>query len=126
MKIYTKTGDQGETSLFTGERVAKNDPFMEGLGSVDECCSTIGVALSFMPNEEKFTETRNQLEMIQHALFDLGAAVATPRTRANEAKINKTRFDHEAVEFIEKYDNDKYFYLSGKTNNHGGSQRRAP
>ena len=50
MKIYTKTGDKGETSLFTGQRVPKNDPFMEALGTVDECNSAIGAALALMPS----------------------------------------------------------------------------
>ena len=87
-KIYTKKGDEGETSLFTGERVAKNDPFIEALGSVDECNSAIGVAISLLPSNPEFERTRDQLIIIQHALFDLGAAVATPRTRAANTKIN--------------------------------------
>lgn len=103
MKIYTKTGDQGQTSLFTGQRVAKNDAFIEALGTVDECNSAIGVALSLMPPHEKFNKIREQLNLIQHTLFDLGAAVATPRTRATQAKIEKTRFDHDGVELLEKW-----------------------
>ncbi len=103
MKIYTKTGDKGQTSLFTGQRVAKNDPFIEALGTVDECNSAIGAALSLLPSNEKFDTVRDQLVLIQHTLFDLGAAVATPRTRANPSKIEKTRFDHDGVELLEKW-----------------------
>lgn len=102
-KIYTKTGDKGETSLFTGQRVSKNDPFIEALGSVDECNSALGSALAFLPPTLEMAPVREQLEIIQHALFDVGAALATPRTRAINAKLDMTRFDHEAIETIEKW-----------------------
>lgn len=103
MKIYTKTGDKGETSLFSGQRVSKNDPFIEALGTVDECNSAIGAAIAFIPKEGRYNEILEQLIVIQHALFDLGAALATPRTKANNAKIDKTRFDQEEIELIEKW-----------------------
>jgi cob(I)alamin adenosyltransferase len=103
MKIYTKSGDKGETSLFTGQRVPKNDPFIEALGSVDECNSAIGAALSFMPKENNFAKTRGQLEDIQHALFDLGASLATPLKRSSNDKLEKTRFDHDDVALLEKW-----------------------
>ena len=100
-KIYTKTGDKGETSLFTGKRVPKNDQFIEALGTVDECNSAIGVALAHMPRSDKFKKSREQLEIIQHALFDVGAAVATPLTSAKADKIKMTRFDGEAIQVLE-------------------------
>lgn len=100
-KIYTKTGDKGETSLFTGKRVPKNDPYIDALGTVDECNSAIGASLAFLPKSA--AEVRDQLTAIQHALFDLGAALATPRTSASQSKIAKTRFDHEGVELLEKW-----------------------
>lgn len=103
MKIYTRTGDKGETSLFTGQRVPKNDPFIDALGTVDELNCAIGAALSFMPEANSLTETRKQLLQIQHTLFDLGAALATPRTRAANAKIEKTRFDHDGTELLEQW-----------------------
>lgn len=103
MKIYTKTGDSGETTLFSGQRVAKNDPFVEALGDVDECNSAIGAAISFMRQDKALHPVIEQLEIIQHTLFDLGAALATPRTRAVASKIERTRFDHEGIEFLEKW-----------------------
>jgi len=102
-KIYTKTGDKGETSLFTGQRVPKNDPFIEALGSVDECNSSLGAAIAFLPTTKEMQPIREQLEIIQHALFDVGAALATPRTRAVEIKLEKTRFDKEEVELLEQW-----------------------
>lgn len=103
MKIYTKTGDKGETSLFTGQRVPKTDPFIEALGTVDECNSALGTALAFLPQTSQMDPVRLQLETIQHALFDVGAAIATPITRAATHKIKKTRFDHEEIEELEKW-----------------------
>lgn len=103
MKIYTKTGDQGETSLYSGQRVPKHDPFMHALGTVDECNCAIGAAIGLLPDRPGSTDTRQNLISIQHALFDLGAALATPLDKAKEDKIRKTRFNHEAVEQLEHW-----------------------
>lgn len=103
MKIYTRTGDKGETSLFTGQRVPKTDPFIEAIGSVDECNSAIGTALALLPEDKKVNSVREHLIIIQHALFDVGAALATPRTRAADIKLKKTRFDQEEIGQLEKW-----------------------
>ncbi len=73
MKIYTKTGDKGETGLFTGKRVPKNSPYIEGYGNVDELNSSIGLALSFI----KDLEILEILKAIQKQLFRVGADLAT-------------------------------------------------
>lgn len=103
MKIYTKTGDKGETSLFSGQRVSKDDPFIEALGTVDECNCAIGASLSLLPLVARFNPLRTQLTTIQHTLFDLGAALATPRTQASQLKIKKTRFDNEGIVLLEEW-----------------------
>lgn len=103
MKIYTKTGDKGETSLFTGERILKNDTTIEALGTVDECNCAIGTAISLMPTNKELHSIKEQLETIQHALFDVGAAIATPRTKAVNSKLEKTRFGTEAIANLEKW-----------------------
>lgn len=102
IKIYTKSGDEGETSLFSGQRVSKNDPFIEALGSVDECNAALGIALTFM-HEPALKKVKDQLKIIQSTLFDLGASLATPRTRSSESKIEKTRFDNEGTAFLENW-----------------------
>lgn len=102
-KIYTRTGDKGTTSLFTGDRVHKNHAFIEALGTVDEGNSAIGLALSLMPQNGNLQETKDQLELIQHALFDVGAALATPRTSKESKKLEKTRFDEEAIHLLETW-----------------------
>ena len=76
MKIYTKTGDLGQTSLFGGTRVTKDDARIEAYGTVDELSSFLGVArASSIPNEVDAT-----LEQVQRDLFDIGAHLASPGT----------------------------------------------
>lgn len=102
-KIYTRTGDRGETSLYTGQRIPKNDPNIEAIGTVDECNCSIGVAVSLMNNQPMLASAKHQLELIQHALFDVGAALATPRTRASSSKLDKTRFDQDDTTLLEQW-----------------------
>lgn len=73
-KIYTRTGDAGETGLVDGSRVAKSDPRMAAIGDVDEANSAIGVALLHVAD----ASARAMLGRIQNELFDLGADLATP------------------------------------------------
>ncbi len=103
MKVYTRSGDRGETSLFTGERIPKNHDLLEAIGTVDECNCSIGIAVSLIGNQSELFTVKEQLETIQHALFDVGAALATPRTRAETSKLNKTRFDNEATTLLEQW-----------------------
>ncbi len=73
MKIYTKTGDQGETSLLAGGRVRKNHIRVEAYGTVDELNSCLGLARSFaLP-----AQADAWLEIVQNDLFTLGADLAT-------------------------------------------------
>ena len=73
MKIYTKTGDAGETSLFSGERVKKSDLLVEAYGALDECNSHIGAALAASPREP----VASALRAMQSDIFRLGADFAT-------------------------------------------------
>jgi cob(I)alamin adenosyltransferase len=75
-KIYTKTGDQGTTSLVGGERVAKQDPRLEAYGTVDELNSAIGMAVAQLPQEARFTESIAMLHEIQNTLFNIGSRLA--------------------------------------------------
>lgn len=74
MKIYTRTGDRGDTGLFGGERVSKHDLRVIAYGTVDEANSAIGVARSLL-REPDLDRT---LVEVQNALFDIGADLATP------------------------------------------------
>lgn len=74
MKIYTKTGDGGETSLFGGGRVPKDDARVEAYGAVDELNAAIGLARALAP----VPEIEGELARIQAELFAVGAELATP------------------------------------------------
>jgi cob(I)alamin adenosyltransferase len=74
VKIYTKTGDQGETSLFGGTRVSKDNLRIDAYGTVDELNSVIGICRSM----NRTLEVDAVLEEIQDDLFILGADLATP------------------------------------------------
>ena len=74
-KIYTRTGDSGETGLVDGSRAPKYAPRISAMGDVDEANSAIGIALLHLPAE---SEAAAMLGRIQNELFDLGADLATP------------------------------------------------
>lgn len=78
MKIYTKSGDKGETSLVYGLRVSKHSLRVEAYGTCDEANSMIGMALSFLPREEKWKELLEMFHIVQTKLFHVGAELATP------------------------------------------------
>jgi cob(I)alamin adenosyltransferase len=78
MKIYTKTGDAGETGLFGGERVPKDALRIEAYGGVDEVNSTIGIVLSMAPPENLVP----MLTHVQNDLFIVGADLATPTSKS--------------------------------------------
>lgn len=98
MKIYTKTGDTGETGLYGAERVVKAHPRVEAYGTVDEANSALGLARSLLPQEH--LDLQDLLERIQNALFDLGADLATRMGSPYEKNI--ARMDAEDVEGLEK------------------------
>jgi len=74
LKIYTRTGDAGETSLFGGGRVAKDDPRIEAYGTIDELNSFVGVVRTSWPS----SPIDAQLDHVQSDLFDIGAFLASP------------------------------------------------
>lgn len=76
MKIYTKTGDTGQTSLFGGERVPKSHPRVEAYGTVDEINSVLGVVRGKLDPGD----LERLVAQIQNTLFDVGAHLATPRS----------------------------------------------
>jgi cob(I)alamin adenosyltransferase len=81
-RVYTRTGDRGETGLVGGKRVPKDSPRLEAYGTIDELNSVLGVAGAL--NEERLAEGEAHafldrvLKEIQQQLFDLGAELATP------------------------------------------------
>ena len=93
MKIYTKTGDEGKTSLFDNSRVWKSDNRIMSYGAVDELNSAIGIAIS-LDLEPKVKEV---LIKIQNDLFVVGSDLANP-----DMTNTKIRTTNEMVEYLEQ------------------------
>ena len=88
MKIYTRSGDEGDTGLFGGPRVPKDDARVEAYGAVDELNAALGVAAAGLDREAS-PDLAGMLHEIQSTLFDLGGELATPdaRERAASGKL---------------------------------------
>lgn len=101
MKIYTRKGDTGETSLFGGDRVSKSSDRIEAYGTVDELNSVIGLAAShgLSPKTQKLSRK------VQEFLFVLGADLATPpsaKTRINRIVSEDVQFLENAIDDMEE------------------------
>jgi len=87
-RVYTRTGDHGETGLVGGARVAKDSPRIVAYGTIDELNAVVGIARTF--NAERLAEGEHHrwldevLRRIQNELFDLGSELATPPDAAYE------------------------------------------
>ncbi len=116
MKIYTGTGDNGETGLFGGERVLKSDIRVEAYGCIDELNAFIGLTISEIDDEK----VKGDLSRIQNYLFTVGSDLATPETEKNK-KLNIPRtpesFFIEMEKLIDNYSDEldelKYFIVPG-------------
>ncbi len=116
MRIYTKTGDKGDTALFGGQRVPKNSLRLNAYGTIDELNSFVGLAIV----EVKSDEIKNILIDLQNKLFVLGSDLATPETEKNK-KLKITRLPEsyisDAENIIDKYEVQleklKHFILPG-------------
>ncbi len=97
MKIYTKTGDAGETGLFGGGRVAKDHPRVEAYGDIDELNAMLGMvrALEPMPRVDEV------LVPVQRDLFSIGALLATPDRDKMHASLIKARLDDGRIRELE-------------------------
>lgn len=96
IKIYTKTGDKGTTSLIGGTKVPKNDIRIETYGTVDELNSWIGLVIDQL-NE---VDLKNELKEIQDRLFTIGSSLATDAEK--EPKMKLPDLNNSDVEFLEK------------------------
>jgi len=97
MKIYTKTGDTGETGLFDGTRVSKADARVEAYGAVDELNAWLGVTRAHQPG----VDVDMLLQDIQRDLFALGAVLADPTHRI-APRVNKATVDADDVTRLEQ------------------------
>ncbi|XP_078237961.1 corrinoid adenosyltransferase MMAB isoform X2 [Pogona vitticeps] len=100
-KIYTKTGDKGFSSTFTGERRAKDDEIFQALGTLDELNSAVGLCAEF--GEESGHTFMEELHRVQCVLQDAGANVATPVSSARESHLRRTTFSEQSVLELEAW-----------------------
>ncbi len=97
MKIYTKTGDEGQTSLFDNSRVSKADPRVEAYGEVDELNACIGAANAAGVDEDLALKLR----AIQRELFAVGARLADPSSRI-AGRVEKAAVEEGDVQRLER------------------------
>ncbi len=102
-RIYTRTGDQGESCLVGGQRVGKDDLRLECYGTVDELNSHVGLATT-MAGAAELASLRKSLTRIQHELFNLGSVLATlpadvgpQQPRVTEAEISRLETEIDAM-----------------------------
>jgi cob(I)alamin adenosyltransferase len=115
MRIYTRTGDKGKTSIIGG-RVDKDDTRVEAYGTVDEVNCFVGQAISEL-NPELFQDVLEDLEKIQHELFDCGGDLANV-TEKRELKLHQESIDYlekKIDEYIEEAPELERFILPGGT-----------
>ncbi len=118
MKIYTKTGDNGETGLFGGERVSKDSLRIEAYGTIDELNSFLGLTITEVCDKS----VKELLISIQNKLFVLGSDLATP-INEKTSKLSITRvpkkFYKDLEKSIDKFENKleplRNFILPGGT-----------
>lgn len=97
MSIYTKTGDEGDTGLFGGGRVAKNDIRVIAYGEVDELNAAIGTAVALEPRDFEAA----LLESIQRDLFAVGGQLATPDPAKVVKATAKARLSDDRIKDLE-------------------------
>lgn len=95
MKIYTKTGDKGMTKLVGNSTVAKDSDRVESYGTIDELNSWVGYIISQLPQENQ--GIKEELEALQHLLFDAGTDLSTPIEAQRPFKLQK-----ESVHWLEQ------------------------
>jgi cob(I)alamin adenosyltransferase len=99
-RIYTRTGDAGETGLFDGRRVSKADLRVEAYGEVDELNAALGVVLAQRPSPD--ADIVAMLEQIQRDLFAVGGRLADPSAKVAE-RVEKMRVGADHVARIEQW-----------------------
>lgn len=97
MKIYTKTGDAGQTGLFGGGRVSKDDPRVEAYGDVDELNAFLGLARA----AEMMPRIDEVLVPIQRDLFSIGALLSTPDLQKMHDHLAKAQVDESRITELE-------------------------
>lgn len=106
MKIYTKTGDKGDTGLIDGSRISKSDLRIIAYGVVDEANSHIGLIISNIERNSIFDDVKKILLNVQQDLFILGAELANPNTLKDDNMLVKREMISTIEKYIDKFESE--------------------
>lgn len=106
MKIYTKTGDKGDTGLIDGSRISKSDLRIIAYGVVDEANSHIGLIISNIEKNSIFDDVKKILLNVQQDLFVIGAELANPNTLKDDNMLVKTEMISTIEKYIDKFESE--------------------
>jgi cob(I)alamin adenosyltransferase len=117
LKIYTKTGDKGDTGLIDGSRALKSDLRIIAYGEVDEANSHIGLVISNIKGNSNFADIEKILLHIQSDMFVLGAELANPKDVKDGKMLVKLEMVTSIEMYIDKFESElepiTYFILPG-------------
>ncbi|MGH9388626.1 MAG: cob(I)yrinic acid a,c-diamide adenosyltransferase [Vicinamibacteria bacterium] len=110
-RVYTRTGDRGETSLVGGKRVPKDSPRIAAYGTIDELNAVLGLARVFNAEQKAKSEAARKLDglltLLQNRLFDLGSELATPREAEYEGMFHVGEAEvRETEKLIDEYNEE--------------------
>lgn len=109
LRIYTRTGDKGQSSLYNGKRESKAATVFSALGDTDELNANIGVAfeacaaLAGAAPDEQWLALLQRLGYIQSRLLDVGSAIATPLDSSTEEQLRRAAFPDGAIGELERW-----------------------
>ena len=106
MKIYTKTGDKGDTGLIDGSRISKSDLRIIAYGEVDEANSHIGLIISNFEKNSIFDDVKKILLNVQQDLFVLGAELANPNTLKDDNMLVKREMSSTIDKYIDNFESE--------------------
>jgi cob(I)alamin adenosyltransferase len=106
LKIYTKTGDKGDTGLIDGSRISKSDLRIIAYGVVDEANSHIGLIISNIEKNSIFDDVKKILLNVQQDLFVIGAELANPNTLKDDNILVKTEMISTIEKYIDKFESE--------------------
>jgi cob(I)alamin adenosyltransferase len=106
LKIYTKTGDKGDTGLIDGSRISKSDLRIIAYGVVDEANSHIGLIISNLERNSIFDDVKKILLNVQQDLFVLGAELANPNTLKDDNMLVKREMISTIEKYIDKFESE--------------------
>lgn len=109
-QIYTKTGDEGMTSLRDGVRVPKDDPRIEANGQIDQLNAQLGIVRSMLQDDD---ENSRLIHDVQRELMTVMSHIATPQGSVNPRELHANELIHQMEQHIDKADYQGGFIVPG-------------